>query len=194
VPDGEYYLIAQNEYETPEASSLPVKITVKDNDVAGIELNIVRSSSLSGKVIIEAANQETKSLCKDGRQRSIEEILVSALRDSQANPSYLPAWLFESHYFSNPDEQGNFKIMSIASGKYHLRAFPLDESLYVRAIRSRPATKPTKGQMQISDIAQNGISLKPGEEVKEIAITVARGAAKLHGKISPAQATAALPD
>src|SRR5262245_12119538 len=74
VADGDYYLVAENDSETPTAASQPYHLTVKGADVRGIDLRLVPFASASGRVTIERTPvAKSNPECKETRAGLIQE-------------------------------------------------------------------------------------------------------------------------
>jgi hypothetical protein len=52
VPDDDYYLIAQDEYDEPKAASQPLRVKVAGNDEAGLDLKLLQFGSIAGRVLM----------------------------------------------------------------------------------------------------------------------------------------------
>ncbi len=68
------------------------------------------------------------------------------------------------------------------------------ESLYLKSITAA-ASAPTSGAAPASgaDIARNGLSLKAGERLSGVTVTIVEGAASLRGRVAPEKEGARLP-
>lgn len=189
VPDGEYYLLAQDQDDEPNAASAPRQITVKGDDITGIELVLVPFASLEGRFSIETLPESpNKALCKEVTQSSLEEIILTVAGNNAKNLKQLPPWLIENSNSTVPDEKGMFIFRSLAPGQYRFGLSLLREDLYIRSINVRPTTikDSNKGQ-------RSTIDLKTGERATGTAITLARGAARLQGRIAPANESDKIP-
>lgn len=105
-----------------------------------------------------------------------------------------------------PDEKGAFKIMITDASRYRLEVKLPSEDLYVRSIgfpkaaattaakapagrettvapAKAPAPTATETAKQLRDGARNGLSVKLGEHIENVLITVAEGAAGLRGQV-----------
>ena len=178
VPDGDYYVIAQNDYDEPSAASLPFKVVVKGKDVTGIELKLAPFGSIAGRVVKEATPKtELKTECKPAREVLIGETVVRALRQKAAAKD-MTALLFGSAVSSAPDEKNDFLIQNLPPGQYFLKMDLLGEDLYVASATRRATDGKT------IDTAQNPLTIKPGERVTDITITVRAGAASIRGAVA----------
>ncbi|MEK6301873.1 MAG: carboxypeptidase-like regulatory domain-containing protein [Acidobacteriota bacterium] len=188
VPDGDYYLIAQDRSWDPEAASQPRLISVKGTDVTGIELKLLPFGSIAGHIVMEVSPKaKRKPECKPARKASVEETVVKGLRNDKAAPKDRFALFFDSVTSGAPDERGDFFLESLPPGQYRLKMKLVNEDLYARAV-----TMPKTGR-QPGDAARNDIALKSGEHVKGVIINVAEGAASIRGRVAASDEKAKLP-
>ena len=178
VPDGDYYLIAQDDSDEPTAASSPLRVTVKGSDVTGVDLKLAPLGSISGRVVIETTPRSNrKPACKPARKAMVEETIVNALRHAAATAKDQPPPPFTSAIRGVPDENGDFTLKSLAPGPYRVKMELANDDLYVRAV-----TLPARAK-QVGAAASNTFTLKSSEQVKGILITMADGAAVLRGRV-----------
>ncbi len=188
IADGEYFIKAQYapfNNEKDSMASAPKRITVKAGDVTGIELTLAPLASISGRLVFEPlTGQEAKQKCETKKEASLEEALILIRRDSKGD-TQPPVILNPLIQFSG-DEKGEFSLYRFEAGLYHLSAILPSESWYIKAIgkaNRAKANQPLGGNAQLSDIANKGLSIKPGERVNDLTITLGEGAASLSGKL-----------
>lgn len=167
------------------------KVTIKGADVSGINLTFVKSSSLSGRVIFEEKSSDKKDeACKENRVSSFEEMILLLPRDEKTEGAK-DIWSDSSTEARNtPDESGGFTAKSLRAGKRRIIIKLPGENLFVRSITGTPIAPGKLPQ----DIGRNGIILKPGEQAKDVKVTIAEGAARIAGKILPQQEGADIPE
>lgn len=195
VADGEYELMAQQWGSGAESvASTPRRITVKGNDVTGIELKLAPLGSISGRVVIEGALKEN---CGDTRNATLLETPVNALRDlkNQSEASQQP---FFSSSATLPTDQGEFTIHNLMAGNYRLTTRLPTEVWYVRSITlptaaTRQPVAPAKSAETKSASTSSFLALKMGERISGVTVHVAQDAASLRGRVVPATEGAALP-
>jgi hypothetical protein len=157
--------------------------------------------------------EEGKTTCQSARAAALEEIVIIGRNDAKNRPVSdvkMPISLaaFSINPETTPDDKGAFKVMVSESSRFRLEVKLPTEDLYVRSIAlpraaSTPAkngnpgetaVKPAKtpattsaaqaeAARQMRDGARSGISLKLGEQVDNVLITAAEGAAGLRGQI-----------
>jgi hypothetical protein len=174
VPDGEYYLMAQDDTDEPTAASLPHRVSVKGSDVTGIELKLLPLAAVAGRVVIE---NSAKIKCKEARESSPEELAIElkVLRPKSKTNQAQAARFFAGDRSTAPDEKGDFIVRSLFPGPYHLMPDLAHENLYLRSVNA--------GEKPVNTAAPNLFNLKPGERVSNVNILVAKGAAGLSGQV-----------
>jgi protocatechuate 3,4-dioxygenase beta subunit len=185
VPDGEYDLTAERLEgdRSDKLGSEPRRVTVRGADVTGVELRLSPRAAIEGKVVLDPLPQR----CEEKRQPALEEIILQARRDEAAKAP-LPAHLsFPRDTTAN--EKGEFLFKSLDPARYRLQVSLPDESWYLKSITA-PASAPRGGG---ADIASSGISLKAGERLSGVTVTVTEGAASLRGRVTPEKEGARLP-
>jgi len=88
----------------------------------------------------------------------------------------------------SPDSSGNFRLRNLASGQFNLDVRFFAKYWYVRSIaREAIPVQPVTGRVGVNsrqtDAARTGISLKFGERVSGLTVTLAEGAASLRGAV-----------
>jgi hypothetical protein len=192
VPDGDYYLIAQDDNEASRAASLPYPLKVKGADISGIDLRLVTFGSVSGRVTMEPVSKPASNPeCKGTRAGLVQEAVVWAARDEKKNAKE-KTLAFPPAFFDPPDpiapgDKGEFLFKGLAPGHYRLGASPVNEAVYVMAVSmAGPAGK------QI-DIASAGANLKSRDQLAGISIVLADGAAAVRGRVLASGEKAKLP-
>jgi protocatechuate 3,4-dioxygenase beta subunit len=191
VPDGDYFVVAQNDSDTPTAASQPYRITVKGADVRGIDLRLVPFASASGKVSMGPAPEPRgQSECKGTRPGLVQEAVVWAARDEMKNANVKPAFppeLFDDPEPTAPNENGEFSLQGLAPGHYRFGATVPNEAVYISAISMRaPSGKAI-------DIGSTGASLKSSDQLAGVSIILAEGAAAARGRVVSSAERAKLP-
>jgi Carboxypeptidase regulatory-like domain len=184
VADGEYEITARWVLDANDEvfASTSRLVVVKGADVGGIELKLLPMGSITGKFALEA----TPGVCESKRKWSMEEALL-ALR--------FEAKLGEANHARSQtivnglSEKGEFTVYNLTANRYFLEPRLPNENWYVKAITASASTS-TPGRAARSalqaDIARNGITLKSGEKVAGVTVTIADGASGMSGKVVPA--------
>lgn len=183
VPNGEYELMATR----PDMSgadtmmSAPRKVTVSGRDLTGIDLALLASSSISGTIKLEKlAAPPAGQKCESGRDSFLDEIILQAKPDDQNQKSSVNQ-IYGGLGVTAPNDKGEFTISSLRAGRHFVESQLPDEHWFVKSalLTSAAANNPAA-----REAGKNGITLKVGEKVTGLAVTLAEGAAGLKGKLT----------
>lgn len=195
VGDGEYQLIATefpinqlNITSIPDLSmSEPRRITVKGADVSGIELITRPASSIGGRFVLEPSKVPE---CQGKRKPVFAETLIDLIRnekDTDAGPLFMRMMAGAV----TPDAKGAFLFRNLSPGRYrvntnfHARFWYL-QSISLGAPAAANAATPKTATPRI-DPAASWTTIKPGEKIADLTITLAEGAASIRGKVPVAE-------
>ena len=189
VTDGEYEIIArrflaENEYFT----SPPHRITVRGADLSGIELRLAPTAMVSGKVV-----EASPKVCESDRKSSSEDMIVSARRATKAAPSL---WFLRPYlYTGSMNDKGEFTINRLDPDNYFIIARMPDENRYVKSIAAPAASARRSSLRPVAtyDVARSGLTVKAGDRMTGLIVTIADGAASLRGKVAPEDEGSRLP-
>jgi hypothetical protein len=191
VADGEYEITARWILDANEEvfASTSRRVVVKGADVGGVELKLSPMGAIAGKFALVA----TPGVCESKRKWSIEEALL-ALR-YEAKPG--EATQARSQTIVNGlSEKGEFMVYNLTANRYFLEPHLPNENWYVKGIAAEASTS-TPGRAARTapqaDVARNGVTLKAGEKVAGVTVTIADGASGMSGKVVPATEGARLP-
>lgn len=184
VQDGDYYVVAQDDYDEPGAAAQAVRVKVAGADVTGLDLKLLPFGSIAGRVLMETVPKSaSRSDCKSKRQLAAEETVAQALRIEPDLENDRGSMVFASDRSSLPDEKGNFVLERLAPGRYHVRMDLVSEDLYVRSITMT-------GRLPEQRIPLSTVAIKPGDNVKGLDVHIAEGAASVRGRIITSDAIA----
>jgi hypothetical protein len=113
-----------------------------------------------------------------------QENVARAFRYSDDTQSDLIAALFGSE--SLPDENGNFVLDHLAPGRYRVGIDLISEDLYIRSITM-------VGGSQEQRIPAGPLTIKSGDTIKDVVVSVSDGAAGVRGRIVTSDQTSKLP-
>jgi hypothetical protein len=198
VTDGEYLIraerLARNNEKT-HFSSPPRRISVKGNDVSGIELALAPLASISGVMVLEQTPvSNSRAQCEKQRLATLEEMVLSFRKDTK-NEGVEQRWLNMSPPLM-PDEKGEFSAYRLSAGSYRLSVDLPSQTWYIKSQTLSAAAKsnqPNYRNQQPSDVAAKGIALRAGEQLAGLTITIAEGAASVSGVVKAASEREALP-
>ena len=181
LADGDYDLVAQESTANPTANqfslaiSEPKRITVKGADVTGVEVVTKPLGSISGKILLEPTKAPE---CQGKRPPLMAETLVRFRRPDKDSDKNDPLTLRLVSGSASPDSTGAFSLRNLLGSKYQFEPRFYARYWYLQSITlNSPGPKP-----QRIDAAANWTTLKWGEQLSNLIITLAEGAASIHGK------------
>ncbi|MEK6337694.1 MAG: carboxypeptidase-like regulatory domain-containing protein [Acidobacteriota bacterium] len=188
VADGDYDVTAQMFTPAGEWTiSEPRRIKVRGSDVAGIELITRPLGSITGHMVLEESKAPE---CKDKRRPVFGETLVTPWHNEKIAARDQPQFLWSLGGPTFPDQDGHFAIRSLAPGQYRFNARPMAKYWYLKSITWPSSVIPTAKVMppnRLVDAARNWTTLKSGERLAGLTVTIAAGAASIHGQIDLAE-------
>jgi len=191
VGDGDYELVAQEVVSAQGVASVelalsePRRITVKGADVTGIELTTKPLGSISGHIALEPSKITE---CQGKRKPSFGETLVLLLPNDKTlakSPSELLRMVVAP---ASPDKEGAFLIRNVLAGQYSFNPRFFARYWYLQSMSlatgsAVETTKPAQTKQRI-DAARNWTTVKSGDRITGLTITLAEGAASLRGKVT----------
>lgn len=191
VPDGEYELAGYQYSPNRETiSSEPRRITVQGADLTGIKLSLAPLASIAGQLVVESdakincvkrratASQETVILAR----RFLQEAKLDANQKERAQQSTETRAGFVNLTSDGvPDTKGDFTLKNLRKGSYSIDPVLSDAGWYVRSIAIGTATA---AKTSNANVARDGITVRSGERVSGLTITIAEGAASLRGRVT----------
>jgi Carboxypeptidase regulatory-like domain len=189
--DGEYLIYAQEmnvgvvaPTAMPDLSmSEPKRVTIKGADVSGIELIPKPLGSISGVVVLESSKAPE---CQNKRRPVFGEMLVELQRhekDTELAP-------FMRMYSTNttPNQKGAFSLRNMTPARYRFNPRFYARYWYLQSMSvGAPAAPNARVAAPRTDAAANWTSVKSGEQISSLTITLAEGAASIRGKIVVAE-------
>jgi protocatechuate 3,4-dioxygenase beta subunit len=185
VRDGEYDVVALRSGFGLEsdAVSAPRRVSVHGADAGGVELTLTPLASISGRIIIE----KKAAVCQSTRASSVEEILLSAERDEVQTREHSLLSQLTAVRPAAPNSAGEFMLRNLQAGRHRLIAQLPDENWYLRAISLEskpPSLSARRTAARVStNVARDGVTIRPGEKPAGITVTIAEGAAALKGRV-----------
>jgi hypothetical protein len=187
--DGDYDLVAQEVTSTliststmPSLSvSEPKRVSVRGADVTGIELSPRPLGSISGKIALESSKDPE---CQGKRPPLLAETFIRLQKPDPEKEDWLYTRIFVNS--ASPDASGAFVIRNLAPNKYQFEPRFYARYWYLQSITTTTAAaKPQK-----IDAAANWTTLKSGEQLANVTITLAQGAASISGRVPVAEGAA----
>ncbi len=167
------------------ASSEPRRITVKGADIAGLELTTKPLASISGRIALEPTKIPE---CQGKRQPLFSETLVSLQRNDTASEKDQSQYLRLYRSPASPDKEGAFLLRNVLTGQYAFTPRFFARYWYLQSISLAhpPAGAIAKSAQtnQRVDAAGNWTTVKFGDRIAGLTITLAEGAATLRGRVT----------
>ena len=196
VPDGEYEIVIYGLMPGSSMTSSPRRVIVKGADVTGLSIPLTPLGSIAGRIVKETARSTTSSLtCVSNRSMALEETLIiprPITRNSRKLELSAPMFNDPSVaalFGITPNSAGDFTLRHLEAGSYRLEAQLPDDNWYVRALTLPSAATSSR----LIDVMRFGFTLKPGEQITGLTITLAEGAAGLRGRVVTNQASTPSP-
>ena len=194
IADGEYELTAQEVSSarpmafTDFAISDPIRVTVKGTDVTGLEVIPKPLASLAGKVTLEPSKLPE---CQNKRHPLFSETMVTLLQKrKEQRTDQLSSFRF---FMGNsiPDKDGAFIIRNVRAGQYSFSPHFFARYWYLKSI-TLSASQTNSAQVKASssvnsDIVRNWTTLKSGDRLTGLTISLAEGAASIRGQITKSE-------
>jgi hypothetical protein len=192
IPDGEYELYASQYLPSrDELRSPPRRVTVRGEDVTGINLTLGSQASIEGRLVFE---RDPKADCAERREAATQETIVFGRRyepekkiDSATKAGPLPDVSLSSiNYVAQgvADAKGTFTLRNLPSGTYLIDPRAPASGWYLRSITSGAAQTAAARNSNPPPVAREGLTLKTGERVSGLTVTFTEGAASVRGRVS----------
>ena len=178
VDDGDYVLTALPFQQDGISGAIATRrIKVSGADVTGIELTTELLASVSGRIVLEESN---KTECVDKQRPSFNETLVSASPNESHAIDYHPQLIFFLKAPATVDTNGNLSLKNLEPGRYFFMPEFAAKYWYLQSITLPPAPPATKPV----DATRTWTTLKPGDRLSGLTITLAQGAASFSGQVA----------
>lgn len=185
VADGDYDVTAQSFVQGGDSTvSEPKRIRVRGTDITGLQLTTKPLGSVSGRVLLE----ESRAIeCKGKRRPLFTETLVSAWHNEKDAAKDQPQFIWALGGPSYPNAQGDISLRNLAPGQYQFIARFFAKYWYLQSISLQPSVpsggKSTQTNRPV-DAARNWTTLKSGDRLSGLTITLAEGAGSLRGQVT----------
>jgi hypothetical protein len=184
LADGEYTLRGQELQSSQSANTLGTsvskRVTINGVSVTGLELIPTPLAAISGRVVLEPSKIAE---CQGKRQPLLAEMMVQLQRPEKEVEDEDGIYVGPVGGSVSPDASGALIWRYVRPGKYRFEPRFYARYWYLQSIVIKTArTKPQK-----IDAAATWTVAKPGEQLKDVIITLAEGAASLHGRLAVAE-------
>lgn len=193
IPDGDYEitgtqrLVSVGQRVTSDSlTATPRRISVRGGDVTGIELKLIALGSVAGRVVLETSTISDPKTCQITRRGDVEEILLLPRREDKESRR---SSLVMNTQDSTPNDKGEFIVRELEAGRYRLTPQLPSDHWYVKAmslggpVLAKTATTKTTAKVTTPNLAASGLTLKSGEKLSGLTVTIAEGAAGLSGRV-----------
>jgi hypothetical protein len=178
IPAGEYEIRAFQFAENGMYSKNPLqKIKIKSADISGLVINLKPLNSIKGNASIEKKSDlKLIKECADFKETNLISMIIKF--DSAAKEKSILDSIekIQQNISATPEENGDFEINQLESGKYYFKADFPNENLYVKEIFQQFSVKEKR---DLSD----GFNFQNGENLENVKIVFSEGAAKISGKL-----------
>jgi len=197
VADGEYELSAQR-YAAPPADSSasePKRVKVQGGDLAGVILTLAPLASIAGRLVLESIPPAD---CVKRRSSALQETVIGARRFTpeikppvrpaareQSPPPDPPLNLMNQSADTVADAKGDLTLRSLSAGSYRIDLQLPGAGWYLRSISIGPP--PAIAKPSDPNIPRDGVTLKSGQRLAGLTVTITEGAGVLRGRISVAE-------
>jgi protocatechuate 3,4-dioxygenase beta subunit len=189
LADGEYKLVAQ-EFTVAPTATIPVlaisdikHITIKGASVTGIELIPKPLASVSGRISLERTKAPAPE-CQGKRPPLFAETLVQTQRHEKDSEDDDPVYARVGASSATVDGNGAFVLRNLKPGRYRF-----EPRFYARYWYLQSIVMPAKPQK--IDAAATWTAVKSGEQLNNLTITLAEGAASIRGRLALAEGAVA---
>lgn len=171
VDDGDYHIVAMSFLPNAQLMlSAAKEINVRGTDVTGLRLVVRPLAFINGRVVLE----ETKATeCGNKHRPVFTETLISA---QTTDPNVLQGTQRVLSTTTNADERGNVSLKNLPPGRYYFTTQHFAQDWYLKSFSFMSGGKPV-------DAARTWTTLKAGDRLNGLTITLAQGAASLRAQI-----------
>lgn len=196
VSDGEYELFALRYSLTGDSSASEARrVKVQAADLTGINLSLAPLASIAGRLVLES---NPPADCVKRRSTALQETVIGARRFSQETkppprqatraqtPTVeVPLSSVNQNVAAAPNAKGDVTLRNLHAGSYRIDSQLPSAGWYLRSITiGTPTTPPRPSD---PNVPRDGITLKSGEQVAGLTVTITEGAGGLRGHISVAE-------
>ena len=182
LTEGDYYLTLRTYLSAKEAGLSESKLVrVRGADVEGIELTAKPLGVVSGRVALEPSKAVE---CQGKEPPPFKAISVSAWHRQTEATKNQPQFIWSMGAPVAADERGNFSLINLVPAQYHFAArFPA-KSWYLQSISlTPPAPAGAKTASKPIDTTRVWTTIKSGDRLSGLTVTLAQGAASFRGQV-----------
>ena len=176
VRDGEYELLVQCSSCLPPSFSVS-RIKVEGGDISNLNVNLERVGSATGRIEVETTDAGSKG-CEGVDKHALGTHEIKGELD--LTKAVAPSVVLPKVVDSKVNKGGEFALNNLRRGLYRLKVKPASDDLY---LKSAALIKNSGSRERLRDLANDGLLVKPGDEIRDIVVTLAYGAALVKGKV-----------
>jgi carboxypeptidase family protein len=194
ISDGEYEIsaIGGGGFNADLIASPARRVSVKGADLTGIELVLAPMGSIAGRVVLEP---DPKLNCARRRETALRETMIIARREQAEEKSgvqklkekmeEVESPLLPLSLDSVPNDTGEVTFRNLTPAIYRVEVRPPGAGWYVREVTiGQLNQRAPAGRATGVNISKNGISVKAGEKIIDLAIAIAEGGAGFRGRVT----------
>jgi len=191
LADGEYEITAQESMTPPTlmafpelATSDPLRVTVRGADVSGLELMPKPLASIAGKVVLESSKLPE---CQNKHQPLFTETMITLLINRKDTEIDQSALIRSVMGITLPDKDGAFTLRNLRRGQYAFSPRFFARYWYLKGISLPPTATQANAAKQITaakDVVKSWTTVKSGDRLTGLTITLAEGAASIRGQLT----------
>jgi hypothetical protein len=163
------------------------RVTVRGGDVTGVDLRLTPLASIAGTITLDPIKPEEKC---DKRGSQLTELILNIPRDETKKAEALTMVSMIGGGFGTLNDKGEFVMRNLEAARYRLELKLPSESWYVNAIKIPAAAQvqqqPTTGPAPVTNPSLAGwpgvVSIKSGQKLEGVSITIGQDAAGLRGR------------
>lgn len=182
LTEGDYYLTLRTDLSARQVNLSESKLVrLRGVDVEGVELTPKALGVVTGRVVLEPSKA---SECQGKEPPPFKDISVSAWHRQTEATKNQPQFIWSMGTPVSADERGNFSLINLAPAQYHFAArFPA-KSWYLQSISLTPAAPAgAKTAIKPIDTTRGWTTIKNGDRLSGLTVTLAQGAASFRGQV-----------
>lgn len=180
IPDGDYNLEAMAYWsDLTRRRSESIVLHVRGADIEGLDLTVLPLASINGRVVLEPLLAPPPA-CNDKSQPQFSLMAVTAWRRVTEDGKKKPQFVWRTGGPATLNAQGNWKMSEVAAGELYFAARFSAQQWFLKSI----ALAPPETNVKPTDVTRTWTTIKPGDQLSTLTVTIAQGAAYVRGEIS----------
>lgn len=190
IGDGEYDIVAQEVAVGLDAMnalfsmSEPKRVIVKGASVTGIELIPKPLATVSGRFVLERSKVPE---CQGKRPPLLAETLIQSRRNKVEAEKDSSPYLRLFGGTATPDSKGEFTMRNLTPGRYQFEPRFYARYWYLQSMTIGSAPAAVTAKSSKTDVAGSWTTVKHGDQITKLTITLAEGAASIRGRVTVAE-------